>query len=76
MLIELTSSYSKCPVAIDSSLVGEVRDVRQIGRKIGSTMLIHLKNRRVHWLVDEDFEAVMGLIAQVGQQSPVPDRQS
>lgn len=61
MLIELISKYTNEPIAIDHELIGEVKDVAKVGQP-RYTLIIHRKNRRVHWSVVERYEQVMAAI--------------
>lgn len=58
MLIELTSKYTNEPIAIDHELIGEVKDQSPVGQP-RDTLIIHKRNRRVHWTVTERYEQVM-----------------
>ena len=50
--IRLTSGYGGRGLMLDLALIGEVKDLSyEVGRTIGKTLIIHIKNRRVHWLV-------------------------
>lgn len=62
-LVEFMAAYSGKPIAVDSELIGEVRDLsHEIGRHIGKTLIRHKANRRVKWMVNDSYEQVMDKI--------------
>lgn len=64
--VELTSAFDGRPLLLAVELVGEIRDneVPLRGKNVvGRSMLIHTKNRRVSWRVEEPYRVVVERLA-------------
>lgn len=69
--VELTSAYDGRLLLLAVELIGEVRDTEVPHRgsaTVGRAMLIHLRNRRVSWRVQETYAEVIERIRASGEK--------